>query len=332
MLITKVKQLYHEYGQQKSMGESASNSRMPHYFLHRTFLGENDLLVILNTKRCSHQCYFCQLPAKSSKTWIPSEDILAQFEYVLEESKHSLSVLDRITLSNEGSVLDSTTFPTDALLTIAECVHELRRVRTLVLETRLEFVTARIIREIRNVAHRVTVNILTGFETQDQYIRDKILFKNEPLGAFLAGLDNIAEAKAMLTSYVLYKPVPGMTDDEAYIEAGKTIDFLASQCRVRKIPLSIRLSPMYLAHGSTWTKLAKNTPEYQPPRLTDVMRLAEEKVQEGVPIHIGLSTEGFNETGGTYMSREDFSRRLIKPIIMFNNNKILQFDWKSLKA
>src|SRR6266516_115818 len=268
-LENRIKSLYDEFGQRKSMGRSAPDTQKPHFFLLRTFRGENDLLIILNTKRCRYQCHFCQLPAKSSKTWIASDDILAQFEYVLYEMKHSLSILDRVTLSNEGSVLDSTTLPTETLFTIARCIYELRRVRTLVLETRLEFVDPSVIRQIQEAAPRTVINILTGFETHDPYIRDRILFKRESLDAFQAGLNRVAETKSELTAYVLYKPSPVMTDDEAFIEAESTIDYLVNECSHRSIPLTIRLNPMYLAKGSYWARLAKAAPNYKPPRLTD---------------------------------------------------------------
>ena len=41
--------LVEEFGQRKAMGSSSPSSSRPHYFLVRTFLGENDLLIILNT-------------------------------------------------------------------------------------------------------------------------------------------------------------------------------------------------------------------------------------------------------------------------------------------
>src|SRR4051794_4797506 len=69
-LATRVRRLYDAYGQRKPMGAASADPRRPHFFLLRTFRGQNDLLVILNTKRCQYQCHFCRLPAKSSKVWI----------------------------------------------------------------------------------------------------------------------------------------------------------------------------------------------------------------------------------------------------------------------
>lgn len=317
--------LYAKYGQRKPMGESAPSPWLPHYYLHRTFLGDQDLLVIFNTKRCKYRCHFCQLPAKSSPAFIPGSEIVSQFLHVMKELKHSLSVLDRVTFSNEGSVLDAATFPTEAMLEIVEGINELRRVRTLVLETRLEFVSTDVLSQIREAAPRVSLNILTGFETHDPYIRDQVLFKREPLDIFERGLDHVAEAGAQLTTYVLFKPRWDMTDEEAIVEAESSIDYLVAQSKARGLDLSVRLNPMYAADGSRWTKKAHGSPDYKPPRLTDVMRVAEKKRQEGVNIYIGMSTEGLDD-GSNYLAREDYSPALIKPVLLFNSGKISSFN------
>lgn len=320
-----VRELYERFGQRKPMGESAPSPWLPHFFLHRTFLGDQDLLIIFNTKRCKYRCHFCQLPAKSSPTLIPGREIVSQFSYVVRELKHSLSVMDRVTFSNEGSVLDPDTFPTEAMLEIAEGVGEMRRVRTMVLETRLEFVDTAVLNRIREAAPRVSLNILTGFETHDPYIRDKVLYKREPLEIFERGLDRVAEAGAQLTAYVLYKPHWDMSDEEAVAEAEASIDYLAEQAKARGLSLSVRLNPMYAADGSKWARRAHVSPDYQPPRLTDVMRVAEKKRQQGVNIYIGMSTEGLDD-GSNYMAREDYSPALIKPVVLFNSGKINSFS------
>ncbi len=322
-ILEEVRSLYALYGQQKPMGESMPDPRKPLFFLNRTFLGENDLLIILNTKRCRYQCWFCQLPAKSSKTPIQADDILEQFRYVVHELKHSLSIIDRITLSNEGSVLDSETLPRDALLAIASYINEIRRVRTLILETRLEFVDPAFLKIINQAAPRVKINILTGFETKNERIRELILHKRESLTMFINGMDQVAEAGADLTAYVLFKPEPSMSDEEAFAEASSSIDYLVEACRSRKISLTIRLNPMYLSMDSRWSELAQSSPTYKPPRLSDVLALAKSKYEKGIEMYVGLSTEGLDDGAGTYRSREDYSANLLKQAILFNNRRIL---------
>lgn len=308
------------------MGSAAINITEPHFFLLRTFLGQNDLLIIFNTKRCRYRCFFCELPAKSSKTWIETEAIAAQFEFAVNEVKHALSIIDRVTLSNEGSVFDSTTFPQELLLEIAEALNECRRVRSVVLETRLEFVEERRVRAIQERLSRASVNILTGFETLDQEIRDNVLHKNEPLKVFLKGLDRLGSVGADLTAYILYKPDPSMTDRAAYDEALRSVEFLANECAIRDIALSLRLNPMYVAKGSPWAKRVERMAEYLPPRLTDCMKLAEEITHTGLPVYIGLSTEGLGEEKDTYMAREDYDPQLIKAVKTFNDHQVFLLD------
>ena len=325
-LPKKVRQLYKDFGQRKQMGQSTENIDRPHFFLHRLFAGDQDLLVIFNTKKCSYQCHFCQLPAKCSKNWISGDHILAQFDYVMTEMKHSLSVLTRVTLSNEGSVLDTKTFPTDALLIITQAINQLKLVKRLVLETRLEHANPTLLKQLKQTIPRAVIDVLTGFETLDQHIKDNILFKDESLESFLSGLDVVAHANAELTSYILYKPSPTMTDEEAYQEASRSIDYLVNQCKRRNILLYIRLNPMYIASGSLWCRLARQTPIYKPPKLTDIMRLAQEVRKSGVGVYIGLSTEGLDEPNGSYTDREDYSSALIQPIKLFNDGRLNSFE------
>jgi len=225
------------------------------------------------------------------------------------------------TLSNDGSILDTSTFPTEALLTIARCSKKLKNVRRLVLESRLEFIETDVIKAIQASNPNAIVNILTGFETLDITIRDRILYKRETLEQFLAGLDKVAECRSELTAYVLYKPSYLMTDEEAIIEAETSIDFLVSETNKRGVPLTIRLGTMYAPRHSKWAKKAFATPTYQPPRLTDVLKVVERKSSKGLKIYIGLSTEGLADDKNSYLVREDYSKELLRKAIRNNYSK-----------
>ena len=325
-LPEKVKLLYDKFGQRKQMGIASASVDRPHFFLHRQFTGDQDLLIIFNSKRCRYQCSFCDLPMKNSDAFIEYESILNQFEYVIQEMKNSLSMLTRITLSNDGSILDPRTFPSECLNVIADCINELRQIRRVVLETRIEFVDPLLVKKIGDRCSKSTIDILVGFETYDEYIKTKILKKMEPLNLFLNGLDKVAESGAELTSYILYKPSYEMNDEEAFIEACKTYEFLKRECEKRSIKLSVRLNPMYAAANSQWANLALKNKNYNPPKLTEVMKLAELIRMDKVSVYIGLSTEGLDIPNGNYMFREDYSTKLIKPIKLFNDSKIDSFS------
>lgn len=310
-------ELYRTYGPPKAMGDSAPAPNRPHFFLHRNFLGEQDLAILFNTKRCRYQCKFCALPLKSSREWVPAEQVCAQFRHVLEEDKHALGVLERVTIANEGSVFDETTFPAAALTEITAAVRKLPRVRKLVLETRLEFVSSDRLRQIAESSGK-QLDILTGFETLDEDLRERVLGKREPLASFLRGLDAVAEAGCELTAYVLFKPDPEMTDAQAGAEAEAAIDYLHEHCAARGVPLTIRLNPMYVAHGTHWARRVDRMPDYRPPRLSDIIALADRKRGEGIAIYLGLTSEGLSDEDKTYRAREDFTRGLLKHAIVMN--------------
>jgi len=333
-LAADIAQLYDSFGQRKPMPYSSPEPTRPLFFLLRTFLGDNDLLVILNTKRCRYQCAFCRLPAKSTKLFVPNEAVVDQFRFVATELRHSLSIVNRVTLSNEGSVLDEQTLGGAALGEIVAAIGAMRRVRRIEFETRLEFVRPEVLRQLKEAAPRVSIGILTGFETVDERIRDKVLKKREPLSMFLEGLDNVAAARAALTAYVLVKPDPRMSDEEGCDEAARTINFLATECRRRRISdLTIRLNPMYRAVDSRWAEVADSTSNYEPPRLTDVMRVAEEAVTEyrDIKVYVGLSTEGLASKAGTYLAREDYTAGLIKYVKEFNDRQ-KKFPWDRIEV
>lgn len=314
-----VQSLYRQFGPPKPMGSSAGAPDRPHFFLHRKFLGEQDLAILFNTKRCRYQCRFCALPDKSSLSWIGADHVLQQFTYVVDEVKHSLGVLDRLTIANEGSVLDATTFPAEALTGIVEAARVLPSLRKVVIETRIEFAQIDRLVQLRAASGK-QIDVLTGFETLDTRIRDEILGKRETLSSFLSGLDRVAEAGAELTTYILYKPSPYMTDDDARTEAAASIDFVRAQCAQRAIPLIIRLNPMYVSRNTPWARLAESIPDYRPPRLTDVVELAEQKRRNGARIYLGLTSEGLSDVDGTYRGREDFSPPLLKRAIVANTS------------
>lgn len=313
-----VREIYRAHGYSKKMGEGSSRTDRPHYFLHRRFLDEQDLLVIFNSKRCQYRCRFCALPNKSSNTLVDGEEIVEQFLYVANEMRNSLSVLERVTLSNEGSVMDGSTFSQEALFRVVEAIAELRLVRRIVLETRLEFADETSLARLEDASDRARIEVLTGFETASNYIRSKILKKRESLEEFLNGLDRLTSTVTPINAYVLFKSDPDMSDTDAVNEASNSIQFLTHACAERGLPLTIRLNPMYAADGTPWARAAVSSARYSPPRLTDVLRVARSARAEGCRIYLGLATEGLANDRGTFREREDFSNDLLKEAVRFN--------------
>ena len=316
-LLHIIRMHYDRNGPRKAMGRGSTNPWEPHFYLVRRFLGDVDLAIIFNTKRCRFQCRFCNLPAKSTRLEVSGVDIERQFANVINRTRTAIGILDRLTLANEGSIFDADTFPPDSLSRIVQSISALPGLSRLVFETRLEFVDRSRLDELRQLSGGKTLDILTGFETHTPRIRDRVLGKREPLSAFLLGLDRVAEASACLTAYVLFKPDPHMSDEDAIVEAEQSICFLEEHCRARDVPLTVRLNPMYAARGTQWEKDAEEA-GYSAPRLSDVLALARKASARGVPVYLGLTSEGLASEDKTFRSREDFSNALLKSSILWN--------------
>lgn len=324
--VKTINSIIKNYGLAKNMGKSNEGSTQPHYYLLRKFVGVVDLLLILNTKRCRYQCFYCNLPRHSSRKWISGKDVIKQYVSAMSELRHGLHLVDRFTISNEGSVLDFDTFPEDALKEILLSSAEIKSLKEIFIESRVEFAQYDVLNWMKSLNEKVTYWILTGFETLNDDLRTGILGRREEVNDFLEGLDRLSANNIGLASYIIYKPAPVMTDEEAYLEAKETCDFLITETRKRNIPLLLRINPMYVAAGTRIEKQVNALEQYTPPNLHDVMKLADYVRQNSVDVYIGLSDEGLSKPHYTYRGRPEFSKDQIKECIKFNDNPSYRFS------
>jgi len=311
--------LLRTFGPAKPMGGRLLLPTEPYFFLIRRFLSDIDLLVILNTKKCRCYCRFCGLSREREEGSICGKDIVEQFVSVCRTVCHSLSILDRVTISNEGSVLDKETLPQSALYSIVNSLSMIKSLRRIVLETRIELIDYHTMKLLQDLAPTVMFDILTGLETRSDYIRNTILRKDQTIEEFEEGLRYIAQANCALTSYVIFKPDPNMSDNDAKQEAILTIEYLREICTELRVPLTVRLNPMYAAKGTPWAEDAETVDNYQP-SLADVLDVAEKAKASGIPTYIGLSWEGLAHPRGTYVAHKDFSREVFKRAKAFNDS------------
>lgn len=189
--------------------------------------------------------------------------------------------------------------------------------KEVVFETRLEFLTNKIAKEIATILANKKIHILTGFETYTPEIRDNVLGKREPLEFVFHGIENVGKSHFGLIAYILYKPVHNMIDDEADIELKKSIDWLIEACNKNKVTLSLRLNPMYVSAETVWAK-SVNHDEYQVPSLKRLYSIASYYKTIGIDSYIGLSSEGLADDLLTYRSHTDYTKDLLKQVICFN--------------
>ena len=291
---------------------------MPSFFLMRKFIGLNDLLIIFHSKRCRYSCNYCNLNSYNSYDWISTESIIKQFYYVLNEVKHSLHIIDSITFSNNGSLLDEDTFPFDAFIEIIKATSKMKSLKKIVIETRFEFLSEDKVEAIINSNKNVNLDFLIGFETLNVEIKETILGKKFDNDIFNKSLNILSEKGLSVTMYILYKPSPYFSDEQAYEEAKMTFNFLQEICKEKKIPLTIRINPIYLSSETILGKMALEYKEYVPPNISDVFLLSKYIAGKGTPVYIGLSDEGVG--GLSYKNRYDYPKEIVREIIKFNSS------------
>ncbi|MBN2000206.1 hypothetical protein JW935_21835 [candidate division KSB1 bacterium] len=321
----------------------SNNSKRPQrpifYWLQDTPLGK-ELFIALYTKRCRWaKCSFCSLPSVSSPGDVSEMDILAQVHYVLSQlSAVEKNSVKRVFLSNNGSILDTCTMPVDVLDKIFTVLNGvLVRMEIIELETRFDSITEDRILSLLDKLHRISgttkhrpsplqLQISAGYETQDPFLRNRVLNKGYP-EEMVQGVYNMLADIYHRTGYpvsidenVLLKPAAFMSRSDAIAECAETVRHIQRLGDYFGLPVSVRINPVFVADGSGLHEqfLAG---DYIPPTLDDVVSVL--GLLEGnvtIPIHIGLNEEELDVPDGSFNSGSERDRILRNRLQKFNRS------------
>jgi radical SAM enzyme (TIGR01210 family) len=294
-------------------------------WLQNTPLGK-EIFISLYTKKCNwSKCTFCSLPSVSSPTQVDPEQILNQARSVFDSYRiEELRNVRRVFISNNGSVFDEDTLPLDVLYNICELAHvHCPYLQGICFETRYEYTVKAALENfigtfrfwhdlftrlgIRKEKYPVKVQISSGYETYDSYLRNNILNKGIPEEivqrsfAICSEVNQRTDCPILFDTYVLLKPAPNMTNEEAVEESVKTIAHLNGLGKRFNVPVSIRLNPTFVAKNSSLHKDFREK-KYTPPTLKDVMSVLHmcDAQNIKIPIFVGLNDEGLGVTGGGF--------------------------------
>jgi len=313
-------------------GDPGHKTREPILFWFQDTPVGKELFLTLYTRPCAWgRCSFCTLPSESSLADVSSEDIYLQAILTLDSlTRDQLDEVRRVFLSNNGSILDPSTMPRNSLIRIMELMHRsCPNLAYLCVETRFETVVPDELRafqhhfrkwhnEYRHRSDRprcaeepVILQISAGYETQDPYLRNAVLWKGYPeemVQKFFQMISSVQRESGQpieLYEHVMLKPAAGMNDDEAIEEAVATIVHLERLGRHFDIRVSIRLNPTFAAVGSElYLQFEDGT--YTPPTYRDVyevLRRCKDR-QVSIRVFLGLSTEGLSYSEGAFGNRD----------------------------
>lgn len=289
----------------------------------RTVFGLSELVVVFYTRRCRYQCSFCTLPSTSAFSDVSFEDVRRQLEVAFARADTGLSGIRRISLGNEGSLLDERTFTREQLRHVLTACARLPSVEEIVLETRAEFVTEPLIREIVTTIAPSRLVLKIGLESADHTVRESILRKRMDLGTFESAVAILGRHRAGLACYVIVKASPDHSDADGRRDAIETCTYLKRLCGKHSVPLTLRINSMYRAEGSQWATWAAAR-EWKPPSVFDIAEVMYEVLEDDVPVFAGLYDEGLATADGHYEARPDFERWAMESLERYNETSELE--------
>jgi radical SAM enzyme (TIGR01210 family) len=283
------------------------------------------LFIVFYTQACRwSRCLGCNLPSKVSQDHVPYKSLMAQIDHIFvgRDVRSRASLIRKVIISNNGSVLDEDTFSSTALMyLIAQLNLNFPNLSVLSMESRPEYVDLSELEFIsRALAEGDTptqLEIAIGFEAFDNRIRNEVFDKGLSLEAFEGLVVKMAPFGYHLKCYFMQKPVPGISDVEAVGDIHHAIDYLSQIANTHDILINMHLNPTYVATG-TALEPAFWEGRYSPPLLEDVAEAARYAREKSISTFIGLSDEGLAVEGGSFLLPD--SQALVEKLELFNRS------------
>lgn len=284
------------------------------------------LFIVLYSMACRWgKCIGCNLPSKCASHYINFDAIMHQIDRVVrrKDVSENSDRIQKVILSNNGSVLDEETFPMTALVYfVAMANRHFRNMHTLTIESRPEYVDSVELEVLRRVMREgntsTQLEIAIGFEIFNSHLRNDIFQKGLYLDQFEEFAATLARFKDRLKCYFMQKPVPEMSDQEALQDVRSGIDYLSEISKRYGLKINMHLNPTYAARGTVLGEAFKKG-IYSPPQLSDVAKAVRYAQRSDISIYVGLSDEGLAVPGGSFIRPGD--EFIIKRLDMFNRTQ-----------
>ena len=268
--------------------------------------------LILYTQACLWTiCTGCNLPSLGSREPVSAEDIERQVDYVFKSllSPERATGLGKFILSNNGSVLDERTFPTEALAYfVREMAARCPNVKVLTLESRAEYIDASELelldKILREALPGAVVELAVGFEAFDDGVRNKVFRKGLTLKNFEDTVALCARHGFKMKAYFMLKPVVGMTEEAAVADVARGVEYLDGLAGKYGVAINMHLNATYVAKGTT-LEADFRAGRYAPPLLESLRRSALAAKGKKISLYLGLYDENQAVAGGSFIRPGD---------------------------
>jgi hypothetical protein len=262
------------------------------------------LMVVLRAPGCSYAlrtggCTVCGFTAHLSTRGAPvtAAALAAQLHAAIEAhaDERGQPPIEHLDLYCSGSFFNDEEIPPAARAALfALAQRELPALRTLLVDTRPEFVTASALAAARAALGRegtpVRLEVAIGLESADDEVRNRLIRKGFSYASFARAAEALAGAGAALAVYLLLKP-PGLEEEAALADvlaSGRALCALRERLGLR---LRVALEPTLVVLGTPLHE-EHRAGRYRSPSLWSVVRAAVGLAELGLPVHVGLSDEG----------------------------------------
>ncbi|MFW9826593.1 MAG: archaeosine biosynthesis radical SAM protein RaSEA [Candidatus Thorarchaeota archaeon] len=212
-----------------------------------------EFTIILRTSGCSWAskeiggCSMCGYYLDAFQGNVSTSQIINQFDFAYNKKINDIKKDDYdyvLKIFNSGSFLDEIEISKEARYNILEKISEEKKIKEVVLESRMEFINSEKIKEIKELLSTKYIEIAIGLETANDYIRNNYINKGVQFQDFENTLKICKQQGVGVKVYLLFKP-PFLNEQAAIDDCANSIKKLI------KLGInSISINPMNIQKGT----------------------------------------------------------------------------------
>ena len=211
------------------------------------------------TGGCTMCGFYC---ATSHGKKISENEYISQFNSILNTI--DLNDYPIVCIYNDGNIFNENELPITALEKICKLITKYKKVKKVVLESRIEYVTEDRVRRIKKSIDGKNLEIAFGFETSNQKIMNLCINKGFSLNQFDYFCSRMRNVGVSIRPLLLLKP-PFLTEGESIADVLSTVDYLFSK-GINYIDLEITTVERHTVVHELWMNNL-----YRPPWLWSIV-------------------------------------------------------------
>ena len=279
----------------------------------------NAIFIILPTPGCIHAlsgsggCTMCSYIADSSLINVSSAELINLFNNLIE--KHEIRPKTAVKIFVSGSFLNEDELPKVARDNILKTLNMEENVEEVVIESRPEFITEKVLKECLELLPKKIFEISIGLESSNDYIKKYKInkgFLNKDFEKAINIIKNLkSDYKIKSKAYIFVKPI--LTSEKEAIE-----DAVSSAKYVENLGVDrISFCPATI-HKGTLMEILWRRGSYSPPWIWSILEIIK-RVRNLVKIPVIMDTSGFGTRRGPFNCKK--CNKKYKNLIMETNLK-----------